>query len=580
MSQLWLEMSKSKYILVAIVLTTSFLRLYKIDSVPVSLFGDELDVGYHAYSILKTARDYQGNFMPLHFQSLAEFRTPLYLYSAVPTVGLFGITPLGVRLPAAIFGIAGVWAIYLLAKEWFKSEKVALVGAAVLAFSPWHIQYSRAAFEVTEMLFFLMIGLYFFSRSLKNPKYLWLSMVSLALTPWIYSTAKLFTPALIGFLALIYYKELFAMPKKHLVRAIIALVAVGAPISYSVLFGGGAGRFSYVGVFSDPTIEPEVGFARQFDALARGDGGIGLTPTTADRFFHNKVVFWGDNILNNFFTTFSGDFLFTEGDINLRHSIDGIGQFYQVEAIPLFIGLGLLFTQVRDRKLKLLLIFWAIFGVIPAALTRDGGNHATRLILILPPLVMAIAYGLVKGIDVVPKIFRTPAVLVYLGVFIFGFVFYQHQYWVHNPRDSERWWHAGWRESIDFIKEVEGDYENVVISMRGEPAWIFFAGYFEFEPREWQENFPVGHDVELSGFGKPSNIGKYYFGIPDAGSVYDFGRVLGPETLYLATAKEVGVNLVKEPERTPGDVKLLKSVTYPSGEPAYYLFTGTSSERK
>ncbi|KKP32910.1 MAG: hypothetical protein UR20_C0016G0001, partial [Candidatus Woesebacteria bacterium GW2011_GWE2_31_6] len=104
-------------ILIVILLVASFLRLYKISSDPVSLFGDELDVGYHAYSILKTGKDYSGNFMPLHFQSLAEWRTPLYLYSAVPTVAIFGINALGVRLPAAIFGILGILGIYLLIKE-------------------------------------------------------------------------------------------------------------------------------------------------------------------------------------------------------------------------------------------------------------------------------------------------------------------------------------------------------------------------------------------------------------------------------------------------------------------------------
>ncbi|MDO8341235.1 MAG: hypothetical protein Q7T59_04630, partial [Candidatus Woesebacteria bacterium] len=65
-------------ILIVILFIASFLRLYKISSDPVSLFGDELDVGYHAYSVLKTGKDYSGNFMPLHFQSLAEWRTPLY----------------------------------------------------------------------------------------------------------------------------------------------------------------------------------------------------------------------------------------------------------------------------------------------------------------------------------------------------------------------------------------------------------------------------------------------------------------------------------------------------------------------
>ena len=101
--------TNKKVILLLIIVIASLLRLWKLGKIPVSLFGDELDVGYHAYSILKTGKDYQGNFMPLHFHSLAEWRTPLYLYSAVPTVGIFGISAWGVRLPAAIFGILSIY---------------------------------------------------------------------------------------------------------------------------------------------------------------------------------------------------------------------------------------------------------------------------------------------------------------------------------------------------------------------------------------------------------------------------------------------------------------------------------------
>ncbi len=55
---------------------------------------------------------------------------------------------------------------------------------------------------------------------------------------------------------------------------------------------------------------------------------------------------------------------------------------------------------------------------------------------------------------------------------------------------------------------------------------------------------------------------------------YDWGKVIDKKTLYVASAKEVNVNLIMEPERTPKDLVLLKAIGYPSGEPAFYLFTG------
>lgn len=569
-----MERSKvTKIILITILLVASFLRLWKIDQVPVSLFGDELDVGYHAYSILKTGQDYSGNPWPLHFQSLAEWRTPLYLYSAVPTVAIFGISPLGVRLPAAIFGILGVLVLYLLIRELNTNYKLlAIIASFILATNPWAIQYSRAGFEVTQLLFFLLLGLWLFFKSLKDPKWLWLSVASFSLTPWIYSTAKFFTPMFLLFLFLTWQREIIKFSKKYLIFAICSLILIGGPVAYSTLFGGGTERFNYISVFSDPVIEPEVGTARQIDAGMRGEEGTGLSPTPTDKAFHNKFTFWGKNILHNYYQSLSTDFLFNEGDPNLRHSINGIGQFYKLEIAPLLIGLVAFFAFSKSRKLKLVIAFWILAGIIPAAITRDGGRHATRLILILPPLVFLIAYGINEILSF--KKYSYLLTTSYWLLFLVSFVFFAHNYFVHSPWDSERWWHAGWSESIQAIKVVENSYDKIVITSADEPPWIFFAGHYMYDPVKWHEGYPF-QKTKLAGFGEVSYIDKFYFGSPDNNrGLYDWGQVLDEKTLYLASAKEVKVNLIIEPERTPGNLNLLKAIAYPSGEPAFYLFTG------
>ncbi|HJX02092.1 MAG TPA: glycosyltransferase family 39 protein, partial [Candidatus Humimicrobiaceae bacterium] len=438
-------MSKRKYWLIAIILIAVFLRFWKIDKVPVSLFGDELDVGYQAYSILKTGRDYNGNFMPLHFHSLAEWRTPLYLYSAVPTVAVFGISPLGVRLPAMIFGVLGIYVFYLLVREIlvFKSgldpslaEKIALVAAFLLTVSPWHIQYSRAGFEVTQLLFFLILGIYFYIKSLNNPKLLWLSFFCFGLTPWIYSTAKMFTPILLVFLVFLWFRDFIKFPKKELVKAVAVLLLLGLPMVYTVFSGGGAQRFGYISVFTDPTMEGDVGFARLNDAQFEGTGR-NIFQKVETRFIHNKYTFWGFKVINNYLSTFSTNFLFIKGDLNLRHSVENVGQFYKVEMIPMILGLVAFFGFYKNRKIKILVAFWILAGVIPSAITRDGGIHATRLILILPPMVILIAYGIVKGFSLFgTKTFKL-VTFGYILLFLINFVFYEHNYWIHNPWYSE-----------------------------------------------------------------------------------------------------------------------------------------------
>jgi hypothetical protein len=370
-------------------------------------------------------------------------------------------------------------------------------------------------------------------------------------------------------------KEILNFPKRDLVKAVIAGLAVGIPVAYATLFSGGAQRFGYISVFSDPTRETEVGYAREFDARVRGEFEVGLQPALTDKLFHNKLNFWGERIANNYYQALSTDFLFVKGDPNLRHSIDGVGQFFKIEFIALIIGTVLFFTSKLDKNIKLFLVFWLLMGVLPSSITKNGGNHATRLILILPPLVILISYGLVGSWRKLKGIKRPLLACGYVLIYFLSFVFYQHNYWVHNPWDSERWWHYGWCDAVSLIKEIDSEYDRVIISMDGEPAWIFFAGCYEYPPSKWHAEFPVGNDEYVKGFGDISHTGKYYFGVPkeDLG-FYGLPDYIDKETLYLANASEVGTNLIMEPEREPAGFKLIESIAYPSGEPAFYLFSG------
>lgn len=572
-------MNRNKLFLFLIIVLASFLRLLKLDTVPVSLFGDELDVGYHAYSVLKTGKDYSGNFLPLHFQSLAEWRTPLYLYGAVPTVAMFGISGYGVRLPAAIFGILGVWLIYLLVKEITGKQTLSLLSALLLAISPWHIQYSRAGFEVTQMLALYMGGTYFFLKGLKEGKYLWLSAVLLGLTPWSYSTAKLFLPLTVLMLLTVWRKEVLAVSKKHLAQALVAFAIVVSPMLYTTLFGGGATRFNYISVFSDPTMIPEIGFDRLRDSKMRDpDAGVGVKPTIVDRAIHNKFTWLGSFVFRNYLQAFSTNFLFVQGDPNPRHSPQGMGQLYKFEFFFLVAGIAFFMFSKTDRKIKAFLFVWVLLAPLPAALTRDGGNHATRLFFLLPPLVFMVAYGVWGLHNWLTSKRKQLFVIGYSLALLASFTFYQHLYWIHQPWDSERWWHAGFENAIKTAATESEKYDKVIISMSSEPAYIFLLGWSQFDPQTFHQNYIDRGEGKwlpsevVPGFGKISKLEKYYFGSAGV-DLYSLAGVLPDNTLYLATAKDVNVNLILEPDRLPKDLKLIKSSPFPSGEPAYYLLT-------
>jgi len=108
---------KNVLILAGIVILASLLRFYDIDKLPNGLHWDEQDTGYQAYSLLKTGKDYFGNTLPLFPHSFADFRTPVFIYSSVPIVKFFGLTPFSVRVISAVSGILSVILIFYLARE-------------------------------------------------------------------------------------------------------------------------------------------------------------------------------------------------------------------------------------------------------------------------------------------------------------------------------------------------------------------------------------------------------------------------------------------------------------------------------
>ena len=56
-------------LLALVIMVGSLFRLIDLANLPISLFGDEIDVGYHAWSLITTGRDYMGNLLPTYIQS-------------------------------------------------------------------------------------------------------------------------------------------------------------------------------------------------------------------------------------------------------------------------------------------------------------------------------------------------------------------------------------------------------------------------------------------------------------------------------------------------------------------------------
>jgi hypothetical protein len=139
-----------------IVAVAAFFRLWQIGSIPPGLFGDEATDGLDALDVLAGRG---AIFFPANFG-----REGLHMWLVAGMFRLMGVTPLAIRLPSALAGIATALATYWLGRELIaayrvtdegrrtKDEKtfvvglwsfVPLIAALYIATSYWHVHFSR-----------------------------------------------------------------------------------------------------------------------------------------------------------------------------------------------------------------------------------------------------------------------------------------------------------------------------------------------------------------------------------------------------------------------------------------------------
>jgi 4-amino-4-deoxy-L-arabinose transferase-like glycosyltransferase len=559
---------KLSFILFLLVLFLgSFFRLYKLDSYPVSLFSDEVDAGYQAKVFLNQETDYFNHSWPIHFQSFADWRTPLMIYSIALSFKLFGISALTLRLPVAIFGILSLPALYFLVKRLTKNKYLAFFGLALLAFSPWHIHYSRVAFELSLMLFFLILGLerLTFYAQTKKSRYFFHSLFFLLLSTYSYSTAKLFVFLILLSFFLVYKVKLIKpllTRKSILPLALLFLLAF--PMIFSTLKGESGYRFSYINIFTDPTTAQDIDRQREMVAVrVLGAKTVGLETPLLAKIYHNKIFSWTQIFLKNYLSSFSTEFLFLKGDLNLRHSFGSLGLLLYPELILILLGLVKLLSS-RPSKEQIFFLFLLLLSPIPFSLTRDApGPHASRLLVMLPFLIILEVYGLLYLFTYLKK-----KTLIFVGLFLSLLIFWSlfwHHYFYQYPYLSERVFHSGLKEAVLSSLKKQDEYQKIYFSDKQEPFLPFFLFWGPYQKD--LKNLPItsSEDKDFSG----QNIDKFFFGRLNLGFATDHPEIFfQPGSLYVLGQYDLPLELIKDNSH----LKIVDEIKLPfSQETIYYL---------
>lgn len=535
------------------------MRLWNLNRVPVSLFGDEIDAGLQAYSILTTGKDYLGNTFPVMFRSFAEHRLPMQLYTSIVFIKIFGLNEIGVRSASVLAGLVSVLGMYLLTKEMF-GKRVSIIATLLLLFSPWHIIFSRQANDAGFLLPFTIFGLLLFVKGLKNFKYLLFSASVWGLGIYSYATFSLFAPLYVIFLALLFWEQIkkYGFPKILLVILLGLLVV--SPYLKESFKGTTLKRVSVISTVSKDDLEARVVAGRLW---VKGVWG---------KIYYNKYTIIGSELFNSYTQAFSPSFLFAQGDTNPRHNIGDFGQMYHFEIITVLTGIYISIMALKNKRNKdyLIFILWLIISPLPSILTQGGGNHAARLILMLPPLVIFSALGIDKLIKIKKSYFKLFIMTVFVLLVVFDIGKFMNRYFVIWPNESWRLWHLGFKETLNYVRSVDINYRKIYFNNTYEPMLPRFLFYYKYNMADFHRQF--NGDVHIKnleeGFDGFTLGDKYYFG----DLLKPIERLAKPGVLVVASGdKDVTNPLIFE---NP-NLKLLEVITSPYMDSIFYIFTGS-----
>lgn len=489
-----------------ILLISIFTRTYKLSTNPPSLYSDEIDAAYHALVFNQCQTDYNGKKFPIHFKSESDYQSPGTIYSIAFLQKFFKTNDFTVRLPSSIYGILTCFSFFLLGSI-LLNKKLGFIMFFVSAINPWLIHYSRINFGVSGMLFSTLLSLFLWKKYDSSHKlvYFVLSLISLIVSSYFYSTAKLFI-VFIGLLFLILsYKQLKQISFYKLFIGLFFVLLISFPMIFSTLKGESGYRFSYINIFSDPTVKSQVDYYRYLD-IKTDNLQIGTKTPLFSKFFHNKYQYIFDKFIKNYFSSFSTDFLFNKGDSNIRHGFNNYGYLYYVEIIFLLIGSSYYLKRYKT-KTNIVLLFLLIISPIPYSLTRDSlGPHGTRLILMVIPLIFLISFGIYSICISRFTIIKIILLILYVFSFISFYYFYTFDY----PHISAGNWGSGTKKTIQKITEISQDYDKIFYSDKYQSSLFYYLYYTKTIPdcniyiKLSQENFDFFNGTSLDQ--------KYYFG--------------------------------------------------------------------
>lgn len=340
------------------------------------------------------------------------------------SIQLFGENALSVRLPSAIFGIASIYFIFLIAKKIF-DKKTAYLAATISSVNVYLVWVSRLGLQEAMVIFLILASIYFFLKGLEDDRFLLLFGIFLGLSWMTKYTTFILLPLSIVFLA--FLRRDILMKKKFWLGIIIAITIFLPVIIYNFMLYKNFGHFDF-----------------QFSYLFGQNVSLWQIQPGKEEF---------KNIGDKFF------FFFT----NLKNGLSPA--IFWIFWISLLSELYHLIKHKNPKQIFLSLsigLFWIMYLII--------GPTQRFLSMIVPFIIMAIAYAAVylyNFLQKFPNVFIWKLMYFFLfTIFMANEIFFSYQTniskkpWMYYSKDiSSNFSYSGYNNLEKWISTVTMDKE-------------------------------------------------------------------------------------------------------------------------
>jgi len=469
-------MSRKQILLVFLLLIFVLCsRLYLLGEVPAGMAWDEAAIGYNGWSIWHTFRDEWLIRLPLSFKSFGDFKAPFAIYLSGFFTTVFGLNLWAVRLPFIISGVFSVLGMILLTRQYLfsftkkYSNYPAILSGLLLAITPWHFHFTRAAFESglsMNMTIWGILGLEW-SLNLKSQKkhkiILLLSSVILGLTFYTYHSNKLTTPLLI-LLWLLLHKVNVKKMKNDFLVGFVTLAVILLPFFYDSFFQEGLTRAG-LNIFSQLPLKNAI------------------------------QVF-----ISNLFTHFSPGFLVGGSTTSLRHGDGVYGVFLWPTLILILLGLIWLLGNWRKSRLSLFALGWILIGILPACLGMDV-PHSNRALQALPGFILLASLGIYWLWHLKNAYLKNAYLIMIVVANLLVFRLYLMNYFGVYAHESGNDFQYGYEEAINLSEEYlhgnnEIKGEKVVFGNSYGQPYIYALFYKQASPYQYHAGTLIGYEFK------------------------------------------------------------------------------------